>query len=108
MRFSFMRQLSGLGLISLVLIGGCAPAVPMEFGMPQDQFNQLSASQQQAVIQVYNQKKTEEAKMQSFYNFLGTVGSVVHVNKTLSQDSSSSCSGNTCEGESSSTSFSIN
>jgi hypothetical protein len=96
------------GLAASALLTGCGPSVPMEFGIPKSQFEHLTPAQKRNVIDAYNRKKEEDAKMQSFWNLLGAAGSMVHVHKTLSSSSSTSCSGNSCTTESSGSSFSIN
>ncbi|MES2998513.1 MAG: hypothetical protein V4700_04240 [Pseudomonadota bacterium] len=48
-------------LISPFLLSACGP--PLVFGIPQEQWNQLSQQQRSEVIVGYNQRKTAQAQV---------------------------------------------
>jgi hypothetical protein len=89
-------------------LSGCGPHVPMQFGIPQAQFQKLTPPQQQNVIAEYNRQQAQKAQDQEVWNLLGAAGSLIHANKTVESSHSSSCSGGTCESSGSNVSVGFN
>ncbi len=79
---SIFKKIIALGcLIGLcVALTGCGPSKPQMFGMPQSQFNQLSASQKQETIQQYNDRQAASTSRKQIW---GGVMDAAHPHKTL-------------------------
>ena len=63
-----------------VTLAGCTPPEPTVFGVPQSQWNMLSKSEKQQVIQGYNQRQKINAQNAPVNNALSAASSIIQNN----------------------------
>ena len=63
-----------IALLTGLVLTGCQPTM---FGMPQDQWNQLTPQQQAQVIDAYNQRKQTEAQNAPIMAAIGAASGVL-------------------------------
>ncbi len=74
-----MKNSIALATLFAISLSLCA-CQPKMFGVPQEQWNQLSHEQQMQVIEGYNQRKTIETQNKPYVDAINTLGDVANNN----------------------------
>lgn len=74
-----MKSLSVFATLSVISFSLCA-CQPKMFGVPQEQWNQLSHEQQIQVIEGYNQRKMIETQNKPYVDAINTLGDLANNN----------------------------
>lgn len=78
MSFSFSKLRWMIAAASLAtMLAGCTPPEPTMFGVPQSQWQQLSPSEKQQVIQGYNQRQQINAQNAPLNNAIGSAAGLI-------------------------------
>lgn len=67
---------------ALMTLVGCGPQEPMVFGVPQSQWNTLSAAEKKQVIQGYNQRQKIDAQNAPINNAIGAASDIIQENNS--------------------------
>lgn len=76
-----MQKIIYILVFSCCFLMGCQPPEQLIFGVPQSQWNQLTPTQQDAVIQGYNQRMQTAAQNAPLESAIGTAGLILQQNK---------------------------
>lgn len=69
-----------VALMMMGLLTACGPQQPMVFGVPQSQWNSLTNSEKQQVINGYNQRRNIDAQNAPINNAIGAASDLIQQN----------------------------